>query len=75
MHQCGNEKIGCVLNIPSGKLVVFIEGNTFHAKFCPFCGYQPERLNERDHLYDNFVQLICDSPNTPTKGSETNRND
>ena len=29
---------------------------------------QPERLSEKD-------RKVCDSPNTPTKGSETSRND
>lgn len=29
---------------------------------------QPERLSEKD-------RKVCDSPNTPTKGSESSRND
>jgi hypothetical protein len=68
MHSCGDNKIGCVLNEPSGKLIVFIKDRHFEAKFCPYCGYQPERLSEKD-------RKVCDSPNTPTKGSESSRND
>jgi hypothetical protein len=37
--------------------------------------YQPERLSEKDQQPGNSGKLICDSPNTPTKGSETSRND
>jgi hypothetical protein len=33
-----------------------------------YINYQPERLSEKD-------RKVCDSPNTPTKGSEPNRND
>lgn len=41
MHSCGSNKIGCVQNEKSKKLIVFIENNYFEANFCPFCGYQP----------------------------------
>ena len=36
---------------------------------------QPERTSEKDQLSGNSGQLICDVPNTPTKGSESSRND
>jgi hypothetical protein len=34
-----------------------------------------ERLSEKDQQSGNSGKLICDSPNTPTKGSESSRND
>lgn len=55
-----------------------------------FDHYQPERLSERDyreicidHLrgildpndLEKLYSLVCDSPNTPTKGSESTRNE
>jgi hypothetical protein len=42
---------------------------------CKDLYFQPERLSEKDQLTGNSRQLICDSPNTPTKGSEPSRND
>lgn len=49
---------------------------------CPICN-QPERLSEKDakvsKLPDSLnwcdATSVCDSPNTPTKGSEPSRND
>lgn len=36
---------------------------------------QPERTSEKDQSSGKTGKLICDVPNTPTKGSESSRND
>jgi len=44
--------------------------------YCYNCSHliQPERLNPEDHI-EHMLGMICDSPNTPTKGSESTRNE
>ena len=48
----------------SGRGDVFICSDEVFKYICN----QPERLNEKD-------RKVCDSPSTPTKGSDPNRND
>ena len=70
MHQCGNENKGCVQN-KSGKLIVYIFGSHFEANFCPFCGYQPDRLRRVD---TGDSEAIVGSANID-EIAELNRND
>jgi hypothetical protein len=43
-------------------------------KYWSYIPFQPERLNPEDHS-EQMLDMICDSPNTPTKGSESTRNE
>lgn len=70
-HACTiDNSTGCVYNKNFNNLIVYIKNEWFQSNYCPFCGYsiQPERLSEE-------ARKGCDSPNTPTKGSESTRNE
>lgn len=48
--------------------------NKYFREFYDIFSNQPERLNKEDHN-EKIIDMICDSPNHPTKGVESNRND
>jgi hypothetical protein len=60
MHKCGNGKVGCVQNEKSGNLIVYIESRHFEAKFCPYCGFQPERSKREDDIMYLFCGICND---------------
>lgn len=50
MHECGDHNIGCVLNISTNSLIVFIKNRNFKASFCPFCGYKVKKNEIKNEL-------------------------
>jgi hypothetical protein len=54
-HACGDNNIGCVLNVPSNTLIVFIKNRHFRANYCPFCGFRVEK-GETDEQKPLHVQ-------------------